>query len=192
MTMKKNFYSITIVATILSCGQSTLTRNDNDHQSITDTVTKVELNRPNTSIHPSDLFTVHDAEKILGEQAHVTDSSTLAKEDILTYSCAYFANAKDSISGKTGCIYFLFEKYYQIASAKKKYSSIKIANENHDGIKVLDDIGDEAYFHSDGQNFYFIMVRKGKNVFNMKVNKITSKTSLDEFNQIAKNITNAL
>ena len=53
-------------------------------------------------------------------------------------------------------------------------------------------MGDEAYFHSDGQNFYFIIVRKGEKMFRIKVNKITSTTSLKEFNMIAKNITASL
>ena len=190
--MKKTFYSLTMVATILGCGQSTLSGDNKGEQSTTDTVIKREVNQPDSSIYLNKLFTLSDAEKILGEQASLTDSSTTIKGNILTYSCAYLANAKDSKSGKIGSIYFLFEKYDEISSAKKEYSSIKAANENHEGVKVLHDIGDEAYFHSDGQNFYFIMVRKGQNVFNMKVNKITSKTSLDEFNLIAKNITNAL
>ncbi len=177
---------------ILSYSQSLLSRNDINRQSITVAVTKHELNLPNTSIDLSNLFTISDAEKILGEHAHITDSSTIVKIDTLTYSAAYFANAKDAISGNTGSIYFFFEKYNRLSSAKNKYASIKKANEKHEGVKVLQNIGDEAYFHSDGENFYFIMVRKGKNVFNMKVNKITSKTSLSEFNQIAKNITNTL
>ncbi|MGV8093724.1 MAG: hypothetical protein AB2L24_17840, partial [Mangrovibacterium sp.] len=72
------------------------------------------------------------------------------------------------------------------------YASIKTANEGHEGIKILDDIGDEAYFHSDGENFYFILVRKGEKVLRMKVSKITGKTSLNQFNLIARNITASL
>lgn len=50
-------------------------------------------------------------------------------------------------------------------------------------------MGDEAYFQG-SENFHFIMVRKGDRIFVMKVNKITSKTSLDEFMLTAKNIAN--
>ena len=57
------------------------------------------------------------------------------------------------------------------------------------GIEIIHNLGDEAYFHSAKVHFYFIMVRKGKNVFNIKVNKITSSTSLKEFNKIANRIT---
>jgi hypothetical protein len=190
--MKRVFYSITMVATLFGCDQSTLTGDGKGGQLIKAAVTKVEANQTDGSVDPSSLFTVSDAEKILGEQVHLTDSSSTVKRNISAYSRAYIANAKDSKSGKTGGIYFLLEKYDQVSSAQEKYSSIKAANENHEGVKVLHDIGDEAYFHSDEQNFYFIMARKGKNVFSMKVNKITSRTSLDAFNLIAKNITSAL
>jgi hypothetical protein len=47
-------------------------------------------------------------------------------------------------------------------------------------------MGDEAYFHSDGQNFYFIIVRIGKRLFRIKVNKVTSHTSLNEFKRVSK------
>jgi hypothetical protein len=139
----------------------------------------------------SNLFTLADAEKILGEPAHLADSSTKREGDALRYQCAYKANAEDVKSSKTGNVYFLAEEYNEVSSAQKKYAFIKKANENH-GIKTLDDVGDEAYFHSDNQNFYFIMVRKGAKVFNMKVNKITSKTSLDGFNSVARKMTTAL
>ena len=49
------------------------------------------------------------------------------------------------------------------------------------GIKTLKNMGDEAYFHTDNQNFYFIMARKGNRMIRMKVNKVTSKTSLEQF-----------
>ena len=57
---------------------------------------------------------------------------------------------------------------------------------------MIHDLGDEAYFHSDGENFYFILVRKGLKMIRMKVNKITSNTSVAEFNRVARKITEAL
>jgi len=139
----------------------------------------------------SNLFTLPDAEKILGEAGHLEDSTTKGDAAKLTYQCAYKANQVDSGTEKTGAVYFLIEQYNQVSSAHEKYDFIKKANEDH-GIKVLSDLGDEAYFHSDGKNFYFIMVRKGVKVFNMKLNKITAHTSLDQFNAIAQHITASL
>lgn len=179
-----------MIVTLLSCGQQATYSNNNQEQIATDSI-KSDEKHAASSIHYNNLFTLSDAEKILGEPAHLTDSSSSMKGEVSRYTCAYFANTKDLKSKKTGAIYFLIEKFAVLSSAKEKYSFTKSANEDH-GIKVLHDIGDEAYFHSDQQNFYFIMVRKGSSVFNMKVNKLTSNTSLDEFNRIAKKITDAL
>jgi len=143
------------------------------------------------SIALRNLFTLKDAEKILGEPAHLMDSSTTQQKNVLMYSCAYQSNATDPKTNKTGSVYFLIEQYDEISAAHNKFTDIKTANEKG-GIKTLYELGDEAYFHSDGENFYFIMVRKGTRVFNMKVNKITSKTSLEEFNRVSKEITEAM
>jgi len=195
MTIKKIFYLILSTLTLWGCGQSGASDNKNQQeqkQSTKDTVPETKVNQPQSSIHSADLFPLSDAEKILGEPAHLSDSSYTIKKDTLEYKLAYTANSKDQKTGKTGVIYFMIEQYSEISSAKNAYTFIKEANEKHEGVKVLHDMGDEAYFHSDGKNFYFILVRKGDKMFRMKVNKTTSTTSLEEFNLVARNITAAL
>jgi hypothetical protein len=147
--------------------------------------------RVDTSLTAAKLLTLADAEKIMGEKLHLIENSTKRDKGISTYLCGYQANTKDIKSGKTGAIYFLLDQFDQVSAAKKKYAETKTANE-HNGIKTLNDLGDEAYFHTDNQNFYFIMVRKGTKVFNIKVNKITHTTSLENFNQVARKIAAAI
>ncbi|HLG35577.1 MAG TPA: hypothetical protein VI757_11915 [Bacteroidia bacterium] len=149
---------------------------------------------PETKIEPGDsaFMSPADAEKILGEKAHVTERTPETKDKPVNYRCTYTADTADAKTGKTGAVYFMFEEYAEVLSAQKNYSSIKKANENHEGVKVLSDVGDEAYFHTDNENFYFILVRKGKKMFRIKVNKITSHTSLDEFNAFAKKLAERL
>jgi hypothetical protein len=187
--MKISFYIIIII--LLLGGTSILTLLDNK-EGEQKQILLSEVNQIPKSINSGNLLTASDAEKILGQMVHLTDSSSLDKVGISQYLCSYTADFKDLKTGKTGAVYFLYEQFAEIASAKNKYKTIKTANENHEGIKILNDLGDEAYFHSDGVNFYFIMVRKGDKVFNIKVNKITSNTSLDMFNLIAKKITSSL
>ena len=195
--MKTTFCLITAVLAFSACGQAAPSDSQPDQQdqerSKIVAVTSVSVNRLHTSsIHPRNLFTLADAERILGEKAHLTDSASAIEGDVATFKCTYIANSKDPKTGKTGVIYVMFEEYAKVSSAKKVYSSIKTSNENHEGVKVLHDLADEAYFHSDGENFYFILVRKGGKMLRMKVNKTTSTTSLDQFNAIAKKITGAL
>jgi hypothetical protein len=144
-------------------------------------------------IVPAAIFTLSDAEKILGEPAHLTDSVSATKGQwIYQFNSTYTANSADTKSGKTGNIYFMFEEYHGTVSAKEVYSSIKKSNEDHEGIETLTGYGDEAYFHTDNENFYFILVRKKNLLFRLKVNKITSKTSIEEFKTISKRIANNL
>ncbi len=137
--------------------------------------------------NPGRLFTKADADKIMGESTHLTDSSFKTEPHVTSYLCGYKADGKDHKTGKTGAIYFLFEQYMDLSGATIKYESTYLSNKPH-GAEKVSNLGDEAYYHTDGENFYFIMVRKGKNVFNMKVNKRTSTTSLNEFRKTAGRI----
>jgi hypothetical protein len=178
--MKKIFSLFLSGILIVSCIQSTSNTGDN---------TQV---KPGKTVALSDLFTLTDAEKILGEPAHLKDSSTSYKNRLIIFQTSFEANEKKADEVKTGVIYILAEEYDNVSSAHNKYISIKKANEGHEGIKTLENHGDEAYFHSDYENFYFVMIRKDARVFTMKVNKITTATSLDEFNAIAKKIADTL
>ena len=163
--MKKTILFITAIVSLCSCVQPPKADDHNAGQ-VHAELAVIETNEDVKPISLSDLFTLPDAEKILGEPAHLADSSTAHREDALVYQCSYKANSEDVKSKKTGVVYFLVEQYNKVSSAQKKYSFIKTANENH-GIKVLNDLGDEAYFHTDGENFYFIMARKRERDFNM-------------------------
>jgi len=138
------------------------------------------------------LFTQQHAEKILGEAVMLKDSSTQITKSVSTFSCSYSALAMDTVSGKTGVVYVMFQQFSKASDAEKTYTSIKKDNEGHEGVETIKDLGDEAYFHSDHQNFYFILVRKAGKVFRMKVNKITSHTSQSDFNSVAREITAAM
>ena len=188
-----------------SCSQpSTKSGDDKVVQSI-DTNSRAEVNHPLSTTDIRNLFTLSDAEKILGEPAHLTDTgSTIPgvaskhsvndsvapiKREAFTYRCAYEANAKDKKTGKTGIVYFVIEQYSQVSSATTVYSYYKRSNENNPGFKELHDLGDEAWF---GNSPLFVYVRKGNRLFVMKVNKMTSLTSLDGFNLVVKHIASAL
>ena len=193
--MKKIRTFLTLATLILTaCNNS-----NNEISTVTDTVANTKVVRSQGSIPPSNLFTLSDAEKILGEQAHLIDSTSkikgedpkyidsmsIVKKDASTYNCGYMANSKDKKTGKTGVVYFGFERYPEVSSAKKVYSFYKRANENAIGFKELHDMGDEAWF---GSSPLFVYVRKGDKIFVIKVNKTTSMTSLNEFNLISKKI----
>jgi hypothetical protein len=192
--MRLFFFLIVSTLNLLKCGNTASSDHDlvQPEEMLVNDFTVNDIIKSGDSTRPENLFTIEDAAKILGEPAQLTESSSSLKKNVATYSCAFFAKSPDEKKGKTGAVYFMFEKYDDTASAAKEYASIKKSNENHDGVKTLQHLGDEAYFHSDGQNFYFILVRKAEKMFRMKVNKITSKISVDSFNKVAKKIADAL
>ena len=132
-------------------------------------------------------FTIEDAEKILGQSVYATERNISEGEGAASYKSAYKANQPDAAE-KTGNVYYMLEVYSDADAAHKQYKDMKRSNQDN-GILLLDGLGDEAYFHSDNVNFYFILVRKGERMMRMKVNRITSYTSLDAFHAVAKNIT---
>ena len=162
--------------------------------------TKPGVNHLSITSDPTTLFTLADAEKIMGEPGRLVDSETVAagkgresspkdsvfhiKKTASFYGCAYEATKKDEKTGKTGKVYFLVEEYPTTSSASAVYSYYKRSNEHHDGFKELQ-LGDEAWY---GNSPLFVYVRKKNKLMIMKVNGMTSKTSSDGFNQVIKNI----
>ena len=135
------------------------------------------------------LFTIMSAERILGQSAFMHERRSVKSGTNRLYQSGYTAFQKDN--GVNGSVYYLLEQYNDELSAHQYYIDTRNANAKN-GIKVLTYVGSEAYFQSDNGHFYFIMIRKGNKVFNMKVNKITSHTSLAEFNKVAREIAEAL
>jgi len=174
-----------IFSTIISCSLST----DNNNTS-SDEGRMYVIQKDTTTAQR--LFSLSDAEKILGEAAQLIENEEDTTEGIFTSKCVYKALKVDKKTGKTGVIYFMFEQYKDVASATNSYTVIQKANENHEGVVVLHNMGDEAYFHSDGSNFLFILVRKGAKMIRMKLNKTTSHTSNEAFDEVGKKITDAL
>ncbi|HKO78603.1 MAG TPA: hypothetical protein VJU52_15410 [Flavobacterium sp.] len=133
-----------------------------------------------------------DAEKVLGQTAKLTESSSENKNGIKKYRCTYTANIIDTKTNKTGNLYYLLEEYKNTNSSQVVYSDILKQNENMPGLKKLNKIGDQAFLHTDNKNFLIIISRKGNKIVRLKVNKLTSMTSLNELQNISKAITEKL
>jgi hypothetical protein len=143
-------------------------------------------------ISPQNLFTIADAELILGEKAHFVDSSSAQKTGLFEYKSSYSAVHTEGGAEKSRNVYFMFEDYNEAAEAQKTLNGFKESNKNHKGFSLVKDLGDDAFFHTDSHNFYLIVVRKGKKMFRIKAHKLSKNTSLEAFNGVAKRITETL
>jgi hypothetical protein len=177
--MELKLFSTFIVAGIVlsfTCNKAT---------SSADTEVPCEIQAVNIAIAPT-LLTLADAESIMGESAKLTCNTYLKKVDTLEYKCDYTAIAQDAVTGKTGKLYFMYEVYATVAAAKNAYTGIYQANRPNEGVEIVPGLGDEAYYHTDGKNFYFYLVRKGEKMFRIKLNKTTSHSSEDAFKKVGK------
>jgi len=133
-----------------------------------------------------------DAEKILGQAASLTENRMEQKADAIKYRCTYTAIQKEAVSGKTGHLYYMFEKYKNDSLAKNVFDEIVFQNTNMANFNVLDNIGDNAIRHTDNENFDMIIVRKGSSIIRLKVNKLTRMTSANDLRLVAEKITGSL
>jgi hypothetical protein len=176
------------MAVLISCGTDS-PQNQAGHPDSTQVNVPVENAEP---FYAGDLFTLSDAEAIMGEPSHLSDSSSYQTEVAYTFQNSYTANRQEDGSEKTGVIYFMFQEFITVEGAIEDYAFIREGNMNNGGFEDLSNLGDEAYFHTDNENFLFILVRKSNRSFRMKVNKITANTSREEFDAVSKKITDAL
>ena len=140
----------------------------------------------------SKLITLPLAEKIMGEPAKLTCNEFVKKTDTLEYKCDYTALSQDQTTSKTGKLYFMYEVYASVAAAANAYTFFYKANSASEGIEIVPGLGDEAYYHSDGENFYFFLVRKNKKMIRLKLNKVTSHSSVKEFKEATRHIVDSL
>ena len=138
------------------------------------------LQGTNTSSSDEPCLAKADAEKILGLPARPTESKTFTENNVLIRKC-YWKATKDDLNSN---LYYLDEQYDNAESAHKVFDDIVVSNRNNPG-QSRPDIGDEAWFHSDGTNFCLLMVRKGNKIIRMKVSKLTKDTSVEEMKRVA-------
>ncbi|HEY4327052.1 MAG TPA: hypothetical protein VGN20_23905 [Mucilaginibacter sp.] len=144
----------------------------------------------NKSLSNSDnCLSITIAEKILGQPARLTENSVEEKEEATRYRCTYTAVTKDTVENNKGHLYFLKEQYKTLGYAKKTYANMLISNRNS-GLRELSNMGDEAFSHTDGKNFYLMIVRKKSEIIRMKVNKLTSTTSVSELQKVVAKMAN--
>ena len=206
MSMLNSFFIAALLAFMLTdfCSQLSTKSESNNIQQSTSTTTKPEANHLPHRTDPRNLFTLPDAEKILGEPSHLVDSGYRApgvgredspKDSVLpikktasSWGCSYEAKVQDEKTGRTGKIYFVVEQYPQASSATTVYSYYRRSNETHPGFKALQGPGWEGWH---GNSPLFVYLKKENRVLIMKVNKMTSKTSASGFDEVVEKVAKA-
>ncbi|QKJ32314.1 hypothetical protein HQ865_21980 [Mucilaginibacter mali] len=137
------------------------------------------------SAHAAPCISLAEAEKVLGEPAVLLNNTTSEKDGIRESNCGYAAKTADPEKHVTGSVYVTVKQYPSAAAAQKAYTDIVVANRMMAGQEKVA-IGDEGYYHTDGEHFHLFIFRKDREMAAMKINKITSKTSLPELRKLAE------
>jgi hypothetical protein len=117
----------------------------------------------------------------------VKDSSVVGEKGQILKVQEFVAINKDASTGKTGNLYYMLETYPGADEASKVLRGFLKSNRPN-GARSVTDIGDEAFTHTDNQNFMLIIARKKNMLIRLKINKLTSVASTTQLIRVAKNI----
>jgi hypothetical protein len=142
----------------------------------------------NKAVHMYKFVTLAEAEKVMGEKAHVKDSVWRNSGSITKFMTTMVANETDKKTGKAKKLFFSFENYPHETDAKELYALIKAENEKTAASSAIDEIGDGAFVVKDQLGFPFIMVRKGSKIFKFKTYYVTDKDGFERLKTLVKKV----
>jgi len=148
----------------------------------------------NEKVKPCKYLSFSEAEKILGQPVELVTNSWTFTADKTRFDCTYRAIEKDKASGKDINLYFTSEQQNSTVEQAHEIfeSTYRKINEPDIFVGKLTGIGDEAFLISNPPSFHFMMVRKGKNILRVKLNKAGEGTSLEELKAFAKKVVEQL
>lgn len=124
-----------------------------------------------------------EAEKVLGKPVQLKEKADENRGNTRRYTCTY--SLKDDT---TSNLYYVLEEFADDAAARNDFKNVIDSNAGMPGQQLVHDIGDETFIHSDAKNFCLIMARKGNKIVRVKVNRLTSTTSLPALKAVVNNI----
>lgn len=160
---------------------------------------KPQQNNPLRSNDLSDTSVIFNAaptkvevEKILGQAASLTDQKKEIKDNFIKRSLTYTCLENELETNRPINLHYILTKYTDSTLARNAYDDILKSNHNMPGQTSLTGFGNQAWYHSDNENFSVIIVRKGDKLLLMKINKMTRKFSKEELKKVTKRITSDL
>ena len=142
---------------------------------------------PNTTVGRHQL-TLEEAERILGESAILKERNSDNQTDHYVSKTTFSAKEIDAKSQKQANLYYMVERFKDEKTATKTIQSFIKGNQALEGFELLTAYGDEAFFHTNKDNFCLLVIRKSNKMIRIKVNKVTSKTSFEELRKIGKDL----
>lgn len=175
--MRKNYLMIVgfLFTAVLSVNCQTNT-SANDKQTVSD-----------NKLKPCKFLSASDAERILGQPVQLITNSWTFKDNATRFDCNYRGINKDKASGREINLFFALEEISE-EQVKQLFDGYRKSNDSNGNVKDLSGLGDAAFTQSDEPNFHLVLVRKGKHLIRLKINKAVEATSLEELKSFAKRV----
>ncbi len=148
--------------------------------------------RPQIDWKPSLVLDTGQAQRILGSQSHLEKVTAYLDGGTRAYQAAFRDNQLDPETGKTGILYYMYEEYESANAARSFLDPTLKANHMNPGDGIRLEGGAELHYLTGGSVIRMVMILKENHLVRLKVNPATSRYSLDEFQQVAKELANRL
>jgi hypothetical protein len=148
--------------------------------------------RPQINWRPSVTLNLGAAERILGSPSHLERDTAYLDDGTRAYQSAFHDDSADPVTGKTGILYFMHEEYETATAARFFLDSTLRANHVNPAEGVRTEGGAELHYLAGGRVVRMVMILKGNHLLRLKVNPLTSRYSLDEFQKVARELATQL
>ncbi len=148
--------------------------------------------RPQIDWKPSLVLDIGRAERILGNQSRLEKVAAYLDDGTRAYQSAFRDDWLDPETGKTGILYYMYEEYRSADAARSYLDSTLRANRVDPGDGIPMNGGAEIHYLTGDRVIRMVMILKENHLIRLKVNQVTSRYSLQEFQKVAEELANQL
>jgi hypothetical protein len=145
---------------------------------------------PLDTLLPNQFLSLEDAQKVIGDSCMLSENKREMLNGILTYHCAYTSIQPSVATRKPSLLTLHLEDYQNDEDASRAYAVIRKSLQSSKGLKVVRNLGDEAYFHTDGVNrhFAFIFVRQHNRLMRLRLTNLGANASFPALMELSRKI----
>jgi hypothetical protein len=148
--------------------------------------------RPQIDWKPFLVLDSREAELILGNQSSMEKVAAYIDDGTRAYLLEFRDGWLDPETSKTGILYYMFEEYRSADAARAFLDSTLKANHNNPGDSIPMEGGAELHYLTGGRVIRMAMILKENHLIRLKVNQVTSRYSLNEFQKVAEELASQL
>lgn len=148
--------------------------------------------RPQIDWRPNLVLNVGKAERILGNPSRLEKVSSYLDDGTRVYQSAFRDDWIDPETHKTGTLYYMYEEYESSDAARSFLDSTLMENHINPGDGIRMEGGAELHYLKGGNVIRMVMILKENHLIRLKVNQLTDRYNLAEFQKVAGELANQL